>query len=682
MAHGVTEDRVPLQQTLHGYSEGHRLLASSVDLPARDAKTVLMMSDASGPAATLDPVGYLTGYPLLESGHYALARTWPAPELPRPGCVWTHTILIDFSDIPSLRSAGGILKLFRRPRQGEEKSYGSGIVHVPTEEQDQPGTSDDPARRILSALYGDPTRPIVSAVCDGPTRDALVLAIWDQQWPRLRRAFRFCTLSFADRSSANASFDLQFLPTYGRVKPTQFKGAVDADRRDFVATDWLDDAVADLELGPDGSLRRFLRAAGSDVGGRESFEPLATLHALSLHFDSDPGAVERAISLLERTISTDQGHAARASIVRAAAAAADRIGPEGLQFVVRNFGLIDATESDAAAGRVGRALWRIEPKAVFDMRSDPARRAITECAIATLPPASLLEGVSSTPTHLSDLLGSRPELATEPAFWSLEGAAKPDMLRLVGNSPDLADGAIDAMIGSGRSLSREARSAFGSDRVLRRLLARAGDPAIDEGVRSAWLSATASDVDAVARVLAEDWLDDVETLEAIARATDPDAVPNAYGEDPWLTAIRRLSTPTVGTYLASFLLVRALGRRTTNGVDLVRATFDVVYDAAEKRTLPDDAWRLLDRRLDRSYWWHDWDKCVRIRHTVVSMYFDRGIDVLAFVRITGRDDVFAELIDALSEKFGSRRYLKAIRDRMSDNGMHGERLRMVKHALR
>jgi hypothetical protein len=680
MAHGVSDRRVPLQQTLHGYSEGHRLLSSSIDLPSRDAKTLLMMSDASGPAATIGAEGYLTGYPLPESGHYALARTWPAPELPRPGCVWTHTILIDFSDIPSLHGAGGILKLFRRP-QDDERSYGTAIEHVSTTDDDRPGISDDLARRILSAVYGDPARPIVSAAADVPTRDALVLAVWDQQWPRLRRAFRFCTLSFADRSSANATFDLQFLPSAGRVRPTQFKSALDADRRDFVATEWLEDAVADLKEGPDGRLRRFLRAAGSDVGGRESFEPLAALHALSLHFDSDPTAVERAISLLERTISTDQGHAARPSIVQAAAAAADRLGPEGLQFVVRNFGLIDPAESDAVAERVGRALWRMEPKVVFDIRSDPARGAIAERAIASMPPASLLEGVASTPTHLFELLGSRPDLATEPAFWSLEGATRPDMLQLVGNSPDLVDGAVDAMIRSGRPLAREARATFGSDRVLRRLLARYGDPTMDDGIRSAWLSAAASDADAVAHVLVEDWIDDVETLEAIARVVTPDAIPNAYGDDPWLVAVRRVSTPLTSPYLASFLLVRALGRRTTNSVELVQATFDVVYDAAEKRTLPEDAWKILDRRLDRSYWWHDWDKCVRIRHTVVSMYLDRGIDALAFVRITGRDDVFAELIGALSEKFGSQRYLKAIRNRMGDAGIGSERLRIVKHAI-
>ncbi|MCK1538241.1 MULTISPECIES: hypothetical protein [unclassified Bradyrhizobium] len=679
MAHEVG-GRVPLQQTLHGYSEGHRLLASSIDLPSRDAKTLLMMSDASGPAATMGADGYLTGFPLVESGHYALARTWPAPELPRPGCVWTHTILIDFSDIPSLSSAGGLLGLFRRPR-GDENSYRSPIDHASSDSSDRFGVPDDLARRILSALYEEPAKPIVSMAAEVAVRDGLVLAIWGQQWPRLRRSFRFCTLSFADRSSANATFDLQFLPAAGRVKPTQFKGAVDADRRDFVSTAWLEDAVADLGQGFQGSLRNFLRAAGSDVGGRESFEPLAALHALSLQFESDPAAVERAIALLEQTMATDQGHAARSSIVRAAAAAADRIGTEGQQFVLRNFALIDANEAQAAAERVGSAIWHRDPKALFNVRSDPEKAAIADRAIAALPPTALIEGVSSMPDHLFELLEARPDLATEPAFWSLQGASGSDVLRLVGSSPGRADDTIEAMIASGGSLARAAQTAFGSDRVLRRLLARSGDLAIDGGTRAEWLSAIASDSDAVARVLVEEWLDDAQTLEAIARSVSPDSIPNAFGDDPWLVAIRRLSAPLQNAYLASFLLIRGLGRRTLQSVDLVQATFDVVYDAAEKRILPDDAWRILDRRLDRSYWWEDWDRCVRIRHTVVSMYLDRGIDALAFVRITERDDFFVALISALSEKYGSQRYLKWMRNRMGDAGIDGERLRVVKHAI-
>ena len=47
----------------------------------------------------MDPQGYLTGFPLGEEGAYALIRTWPAPEVERPGSVWSHVLLIDFSEL-------------------------------------------------------------------------------------------------------------------------------------------------------------------------------------------------------------------------------------------------------------------------------------------------------------------------------------------------------------------------------------------------------------------------------------------------------------------------------------------------------------------------------------------------------------------------------------------------------
>jgi hypothetical protein len=680
MAHEVNNGHVPLQQMLHGYSEGHRLLASSIDLPARDAKTVLMMSDASGPAATIGAEGYLTGYPLPESGHYALARTWPAPELPRPGCVWTHTILIDFSDIPALRSAGELLKFFKRP-QRDERSYGSELTHLVSENDRPTKSSDDLARRILFAVYSNPAKPIVSAVADVPTRDELVLAIWGQQWPRLRRAFRFCTLSFADRSSGNAPFDLQFLPASGRVRPAQFKGSIDADRQDFVSTEWLDDAVADLNEGADGSLRSFLRAAGSDVGGRESFAPLATLHALSLRFASDPSAVERAISTLEGTISDDQGHSTRALIVRAAAAAADGLGQEALQFVVRNFDLIEPTEAGAAAERVGRALWRLNPKAVLGILSDPTSSPIAERSIAAMPKAALIDGIASTATHLTDLVRLRPDLATETTYWALPEASKQDALRIVGARPDIAGGVIDAMIWSGKSLAREARSMFGSDAVLRRLIGLFENPAVNVDVARVWLPAVASDTDAVARILVEMEISSFDTLEIIARVVDPDAVPNAVGEDPWVTAVRRISASVSSPYLASFLLVRAFGRRSLNSAELTQLSFDAVYAAAGRRSVPADAWQLLDPRLQRSIWWSNWDKCLRIRHTVADMFVDREIDATSFLKITESDDIFVELINVVADSYRGQRYLKSVRDHLTDRDIGGERLRAVKRVL-
>lgn len=54
--------------------------------------------DLSGPAFRTGFESYLTGYPLKTFGLYCFARTWFALELPRPGCVWTHTLIIKNED--------------------------------------------------------------------------------------------------------------------------------------------------------------------------------------------------------------------------------------------------------------------------------------------------------------------------------------------------------------------------------------------------------------------------------------------------------------------------------------------------------------------------------------------------------------------------------------------------------
>jgi hypothetical protein len=63
------------------------------------------------------------------------------------------------------------------------------------------------------------------------------------------------------------------------------------------------------------------------------------------------------------------------------------------------------------------------------------------------------------------------------------------------------------------------------------------------------------------------------------------------------------------------------------------------------------------------------------------MYVDREIDAASFLNITNRDDVFAELINVIADGYRGQKYLKSIRDRLSDSGIAGERLRTVKRAL-
>lgn len=82
-----------LHHTHHGYSDGHSLLTSSVNLTPLEAIKLAQLSDLSGPLPFgVTPAPYETGYHC--GRFYAFARTWYDTAAPRTGCVHTHTILI------------------------------------------------------------------------------------------------------------------------------------------------------------------------------------------------------------------------------------------------------------------------------------------------------------------------------------------------------------------------------------------------------------------------------------------------------------------------------------------------------------------------------------------------------------------------------------------------------------
>jgi hypothetical protein len=246
---------------------------------------------------------------------------------------------------------------------------------------------------------------------------------------------------------------------------------------------------------------------------------------------------------------------------------------------------------------------------------------------------------------------------------------------------ELIPAMIAAMVRSERPSIREACAAFGRATVLRQLVSlidRGED--LPLGAVRAWLSEACSDANVVEQCLCQENFTSSATLDALARTVAPDFVPNDFGDDSWLIAFRRTAGSDVTQYLASFLLTRAFGRRTRSSAELIQCAFDTVYMATERSVLPDDAWRLLDDRLYRSYFWPNWDRCQRIRQTTVDLFVDRGLEPRDFVEITVRDDIFSLLVDVAAHSYGGRRYLRWVRDWLFHDGAKAERLRTVERA--
>lgn len=672
MAYGVRRAHsLKLQQILHGYADGHRQLAASTQLKSRDAKLMLVLSDLSGPGASIDAGGYLTGYPLSESKMYAIARTWPAPEMPRPGCVWTHTLLIDFADLATLADASLILPLFRRPTGADTSDYGQSLeAPLSLQSRDMPIEAEPYARRLIVALYSRPSNRVIASRPVGIDADMIVTGMWSQQWPRLRRAFRFCTLAAADRSSEGSSFDLQLLPSLDRSTRTRFPHATEAS--DVGDDDpWLQDAVSDLMRPDTSDLRPFLRRIGGDVAtGRGAFRPLCRLHALVDRFDTEPDAVDAAIGLLESELGAAQARAARGMVASAALVHSNKFDKVATDFLLRNLDLVEPDVIEASGTALGTQVWEYDPARFVELLEGSERqRSIAESSIAAMDLGALANGIIRTPQLSSMILALRPALVTLEDVWRQNVVPVETAFATLADAPELHAEAIGAMMLADRhDLAPRAAREIGGLSLLQ-LIASKVKTVGDARSLATWLRAALTDASVAAEFLSSQNGSTWAILSAIAALMPPDAVPNEYGADPWLLAVEaatRTDRSGMPVILSAYLLSRGLGRRSRNPGELACLSFEQVHEATRLNQLPDEAWSVLQARLPWSFNWFDWDRCPRIRAAVGDLFVDRDLQPSAFVDITSKDGLFNALADTISRNGRGRHFLKEVRRWMKD----------------
>ena len=673
---------IRVHQALHGYSDGHRLLACSTTLKARDQKTMLVMSDVSGAGANLNTDGYLTGYPLPDSGVYAVARTWAATELARPGCVWTHTILVDFADLANLPSMSFLGAVFRRPAVGFQQLDYADSLTVERRDDEKPMSvvTRDSLKRILAALYGYPKDKVLSATTEASPQ--LVFAVWSQQWPRLRRIFRFCTTSFSDRSTEGASFDLQFTPMHDRSYRSRFVDVIDVDRTSFPSYSWLEDAAQDISSGKDGTLRRFLKDVGGDIaGGREMFAPLCSLHTMIPHFGAGSESIDHAISLIDTAFDVTSAGSLRALLVSAVARHPENLNERSADFLLKHLDMLSRGE---LRDELGSAIWRFKPEQLMHLVADGTPLSdFAESTIKHLDASLLIEAATRDSSLVPQILSLRPDLLSGTEIWSIRGDWVHDVIR---DPAKDSDATVRNILLAGRSdLAQQTVEAFGASRVLQLLSGIVeGEPS--EAVRNSlpvWFDISAQEAVPVAEFLISQSKTNALVLLSIAKRTYPDFVPNQIGTDPWATAIKNISgrlDEDSQQYLAAYLLARAFGYRSHSQVDLIEFAFDEVYFGAFNNKLADEAWQLLERSLPRS-WWVDWDHCQRLRDAVTDMFVNRDLAPEGFTRITRDNSLFTELSRLAAHNSRGRKYLKRVLRFLRDSGASDSRIRIVEDAI-
>jgi hypothetical protein len=257
-----------IDQALFGYSDGHRQLAASIRLSAKDTYELAARSDLV-PGTQLDgDDSYVVGFCLSESRIFALIKTWLAPEMPRPGCVWSHVLLLPKAFLAAQVDLGILETMFVRPDGSnvhDRYSRKLSVRRLAKAARPQAAL----VARLLVAYYdsGDTSLELPR---DKDINQA-VLALWSQQWPRLRSEFEFrAALTPDTMASANSR----------SVSGDGTLDQLEAAEKDS----WLPLAVEDAVATTVTPLRRFLWRYGKDVTKpRKAFKSLVRLYAESRH---------------------------------------------------------------------------------------------------------------------------------------------------------------------------------------------------------------------------------------------------------------------------------------------------------------------------------------------------------------------------------------------------------------
>ncbi|MGI3898927.1 MAG: hypothetical protein ACRYGP_26570 [Janthinobacterium lividum] len=678
---------VEIHQAVHGYSEGHTLLSSSLRLGKKDARLMLVLSDLAGSGGSVGENGYLSGYPLPESGRYVLAKTWLAPEMRRPGCVWTHSLIVEPKHLDSISRRASSDDLFVRPEVGRYDGFKSPIARAEGHDDyaSTPFIQEALGRAVISALYTYPTKSVFFADEDEAATDTVV-GIWDQQWLALKARFRFCTSVAADRSIDGMPFDLQVARKGTRNPASIFKTSLDVRKLRVTRSPWLDAAVGDL-TSVRHDLAQFLRDCGPmSVVGREAFVPATTLFCFLHGFSAV--AEQEAMAILEHpTVAAALPDQTKLCVIKQAALGTEDASPETVAAFLKRINHFDGTDLEEAASRLGRRLVQTDLRQLLVMTEGSRNESRFASTVIGLASAFDLVNAAIGDLQMSGkLLRYRADLLEYPEFIATFTDIR-QLLEIIEQTDASIKTSIITALVRGGSRNLDAL-------MLRRVDAAQFWVAVESALRSpdeneranaiSMIHHVANDIVAITGDLAAKRITSAKALDVVCRATRPDQILNDYGSDPWLVALSNWSddeSVSHQLYIMAYTLCRGLGWRSRQPVDLVSLSFRPVYDAAKRGNLPTDIWKMLDDKLRDSYI-SSWDMCKRLRRTVAELFVNRHGAPSQYMDLLPNDDDFFALLKETEDRYGGRSFLKEVRHHLrEDDNADRKKLKLVERVL-
>ena len=683
-------NQVLVDQTVHGYSGGHRLLQSSKPLSHDAQRALLLLSDMSGPSMVPGFEEYLTGYPLPGGGLFAFAKTWYAPEMERPGCVWTHTLLISHSDLARLPDLAILETLFERPQKSV--SGASTIAPLPLnlnevlQRRDRSLTRQRLVKEIVHALYGQPTNPVFLIADKVGEAKRLVLDIWSQQWPRLRRTFQFSTGSLSNRHSDGKQFDLQIVPTnvarqIERDLPHAQFVHVGAPDLSEGCPSWVETACDEVS-GRAGAnlLREFLWSLGAATdAGRGAFQTIVRVFEILARTKPQSDLINELLDTVAQYSPNpiDAQTLTTALFSDIAKWPRPRLPESKLLWEIgtnTRDDLLDPVGLEVR--RRSQSLWRTGREAatnllrdLVDAHPNPVGEEVIDAICEVLGVDDAIRLAHNRAGLLPVLLSRNPKLAAFPEVWRSASPRREmfDAVARVKNiSNELVLEIVRAIITAGADdVAEDAFKRLGTNPSLKVLEIFDSTCQLKPSmIGHSWRRLLARNSNIIVKWLGESSSPRLETVALIASVLDPRAsevrrlnagfwLRYSYEETSSLDDVSLVN-------MMAFLLARAFDDAGVGADKLTALSFQTVYDAAASDRLGFEAWRLLQDLVPSLGWWREWDKCERLIHGLIDRFSRLTWSPEEFLHSARSETAFSQAVEVAGRDYFGRQYLKRI----------------------
>ena len=634
---------IEIQQALFGYRDGHNLVASSIPLPTRERLLLAKVTDSSGPENLPGFESPITGLPIPDFG-YALFCTWNAPEMPRPGCVWSHVLLIKFADLDQIQDLSTLRSLFARPCSGFDASSYSRSLTIDPLAKSKSLTSDwdslaKKAQIVLQLLYEHPK--VDGVVLDESSSgwDDAIFAVWSQQWKSLRRGFGFATASLGDRRVGGVQCAIQIAPaSKGRFWRKSAPSTLVCDpatvkaRSETLTGDWVDIALAGLKTARNG-FREFLGLFGDDLPPtRSSFAPLCDIYS---RFENK-GLSRKMLLLFVGQVFPDRIHAGLLKAKLLDGSTPDQRGNPQTLLEILDFllGYQEASAYEAIGFDFKAAtstLWEQERDGLLDLLLRELGNEPTKPLSEVLYTVSL----NANSGTLQTLARDRPPLVPALIRYNWKMANEVDTWRL---NQEIQSKVFEALADLSLN-TQEWASVMGAMFLaatpvcIRESIERSGSDVMSGAFQ--WLHNPVCE-----HLLPSNlWRSALSEKAENAVSSGECHGPAQFALAVWLAAPWRiLSVPGLDHFveahfregamskvppplrLFTSFLVLTVALRTGGKPHLIPQSLFTVHDALASGGYSHESWDIISSHLPDLGWWKSWDRCERLRRAVKNYY--------------------------------------------------------------